>query len=36
MVFANPSVFATWDEAYLLGGAQTPFTDLNGGVSREA
>jgi acetyl-CoA C-acetyltransferase len=29
----NPGVFSSWKEAYLLGGARTPFTDLNGALS---
>jgi acetyl-CoA C-acetyltransferase len=33
MAFANPGVFSTWRDAYLLGGARTPFTDLNGALS---
>ena len=33
MTSANPGVFSTWDDAYLLGGARTPFADLNGPLS---
>ena len=30
MAPAHPGVFSTWDDAYLVGGARTPFADLNG------
>jgi acetyl-CoA C-acetyltransferase len=33
MASDNPGVFSTWDDAFLLGGARTPFTDLNGALS---
>jgi acetyl-CoA C-acetyltransferase len=33
MAFGNPGVFSTWEDAFLLGGARTPFTDLNGALS---
>ena len=33
MAFDHPGVFSTWDDAYLIGGARTPFTDLNGALS---
>ena len=29
----HPGVFSAWQNAYLLGGARTPFTDLNGPLS---
>ena len=34
MAFDNPGVFSTWEDAFLLGGARTPFTDLNGALSQ--
>jgi acetyl-CoA C-acetyltransferase len=33
MVNANPGVFSAWPNAYLVGGARTPFADLNGPLS---
>jgi acetyl-CoA C-acetyltransferase len=33
MAFDNPGIFSAWDDAFLLGGARTPFTDLNGALS---
>jgi len=33
MAFDNPGVFSSWRDAFLLGGARTPFTDLNGALS---
>jgi acetyl-CoA C-acetyltransferase len=33
MGFDNPGVFSSWPDAYLIGGARTPFTDLNGALS---
>ena len=33
MAFDNPGVLSTWEDAFLLGGARTPFTDLNGALS---
>src|SRR5579883_2111006 len=30
MASAHPGVFSSWEDAYLVGGARTPFTDLNG------
>jgi acetyl-CoA C-acetyltransferase len=33
MAFDNPGVFSTWEDAFLLAGARTPFTDLNGALS---
>jgi acetyl-CoA C-acetyltransferase len=30
---ANAGVLSTWRDAFLLGGARTPFTDLNGALS---
>ena len=33
MAFDNPGIYSAWDDAFLLGGARTPFTDLNGGLS---
>ncbi|HLH51079.1 MAG TPA: thiolase family protein [Roseiarcus sp.] len=30
MTLAHPGVFSTWDDAFLVGGARTPFADLNG------
>jgi acetyl-CoA C-acetyltransferase len=33
MAFRHSGVFSTWDDSYLLGGARTPFTDLNGALS---
>jgi acetyl-CoA C-acetyltransferase len=33
MALGNPGVFSTWEDAFLLGGARTPFTDLNGALS---
>jgi acetyl-CoA C-acetyltransferase len=29
----HPGVFSGWDDAHLLGGARTPFTDLNGALA---
>ena len=29
----HPGVFSSWPDAYLMGGARTPFTDLNGALS---
>jgi acetyl-CoA C-acetyltransferase len=29
----NPGVYSTWADAYLVGGARTPFADLNGPLS---
>src|SRR5580658_7429130 len=29
----NPGLYSTWDDAYLVGGARTPFADLNGPLS---
>ena len=34
MAFDNPGVFSKWDGAFLLGGARTPFTDLNGALAQ--
>ena len=33
MAFDNPGMFSSWRDAYLMGGARTPFTDLNGALS---
>jgi acetyl-CoA C-acetyltransferase len=33
MAFDHPGIFSAWDDAFLLGGARTPFTDLNGAFS---
>jgi acetyl-CoA C-acetyltransferase len=33
MAFDNPGIYSAWDDAFLLGGARTPFTDLNGALS---
>jgi acetyl-CoA C-acetyltransferase len=33
MAFVNPGVFSSWEDAFLVGGARTPFTDLNGALS---
>ncbi len=33
MAFDHPGIFSAWDDAFLLGGARTPFTDLNGALS---
>ena len=33
MASHHPGVFAAWPDAYLLGGARTPFIDLNGALS---
>ena len=33
MAFDNPGIFSGWDDAFLLGGVRTPFTDLNGALS---
>jgi acetyl-CoA C-acetyltransferase len=33
MTFDNRGVFSTWEDAYLLAGARTPFTDLKGALS---
>jgi acetyl-CoA C-acetyltransferase len=33
-MFDHPGVFSQWDDAFLLGGARTPFTDLNGALSQ--
>jgi acetyl-CoA C-acetyltransferase len=33
MTHQHPGVGSTWREAYLVGGARTPFADLNGALS---
>ena len=33
MAKANPGLYSTWEDAYLVGGARTPFADLNGPFS---
>ena len=34
MAQEHPGVFSAWDDAYLVGGARTPFADLNGPLAQ--
>jgi acetyl-CoA C-acetyltransferase len=34
MAHQHPGLFSTWDDAYLVGGARTPFADLNGPLAQ--
>jgi acetyl-CoA C-acetyltransferase len=34
MAYEYPGLFSTWDDAYLVGGARTPFADLNGPLAQ--